>query len=77
MREDREYAIECADMGAGVWSPHGLWAREGANDRIVRCRDCRHARERNGRLVCHVRPMTCHVTEPDGFCHRGEPRGGA
>ena len=72
MRRPREYVIECEHVTDAVWSPVRMFVDESVSRPLVRCRDCRHAAERNGRLVCRVRPMTMHVTEPDGFCHRGE-----
>ena len=43
-------------------------------ERIVRCRHCRFRMERaSGAMECAVRPLSRHYTEPDGYCHLGEP----
>jgi hypothetical protein len=47
-------------------------------ERIVRCRDCRWAREAAPQgpwhLECHLRPLARHYTDDGGFCHMGERR---
>ena len=53
---------------------HGLEARR---ERIVRCRDCKHAimSYQDGHPRCSG-PMVTEATlvDPDGFCAWGEPR---
>ena len=63
---DRAVDDEVAYALAQAENDRGDWVEP------VRCRECRHAHERNGRLVCRVRPMSMHVTEADGWCHRGK-----
>ena len=71
-----EFVMTCEDMGAGVWSPDGLFAHEGVNERIIRCRDCAYARF--GAQACALldesEEMFWVCVEPDGFCSWGEPR---
>ena len=47
--------------------------------RIVRCKDCRWAREalplERWHLECCLRPLAHYYTDDDGFCHQGEPKG--
>ena len=51
-------------------------------ERVVRCRDCKHAYERGGELDCtHFSQWDYYndcpgewIVEPDGFCAWGKPR---
>lgn len=60
---------------------YGTDGREGnwlTGERIVRCRDCRWAREappqEGWHLECGVRPLCRHYTPDGGYCHLGERR---
>ena len=72
-----EYVCELTDKLAT-----DLRARR--RERIVRCRDCKHAYERGGELDCshfiqwdYYSDQPGHwPVEPDGFCAWGEPREG-
>lgn len=69
----REYAMECEHTSGEVWTPVGLYAIDGTNDRIVRCRDCgKHGEDSRGNLTCRLFEDFVHSTEPDGFCDRAE-----
>ena len=71
-----------------VCTPYGLTIdgrNEGEYDRrerVVRCRDCKHAYERGGELDCtHFSQWDYYndcpgewIVEPDGFCAWGKPR---
>ena len=44
-------------------------------ERIVRCRECKHAfDEGSGYLYCGRRPGHCFETCADGFCKWGRPK---
>ncbi len=40
--------------------------------RLVRCRECAHARKVDGKLACSYRTQWWHSVEMDGYCDRGE-----
>ena len=69
----REYVIICDHISGDVWTPLHLFAVDGMNDRVVRCRDCgRHGEDSRGGLTCRLFEDFVHATEPDGFCDRAE-----
>ena len=71
----REYAIECDHISGDVWTPVHLFAVDGMNDHVIRCRDCRlHGEDSRGGLTCRLFADFVHSTEPDGYCHRAEVR---
>ena len=52
---------------------YNMWLTD---TRIIRCVDCDHCKESlDGKsLVCALRPMNQHRTDPYGFCHLARPR---
>ena len=50
-REKREYVLMCEHTSGDVWSPERLYAIDGSDDRIVRCRDCAHHEPESDRTV--------------------------
>lgn len=63
----REYVIRCEHTAGSVWTPVGLYAIDGEDPRVTRCRDC----------VWHYDgcPMPL-VTDDTDFCSFGIPREG-
>ena len=59
-----DYIVEEPSSQSASWRVH---------ERIVRCRDCKHAfDEGSGYLYCGRRPGNCFEARADGFCAWGE-----
>lgn len=68
MSGTREYVIECEHTAGDVWTPVGLFAIDGEEPRVTRCRDCRWRHD-----GC---PMRVLMTGMD-YCSFGMPREGS
>lgn len=73
------YAARMKRLGV---APHAEAAAGEPPVTLVRCRDCRFAQDVSSmhglHLKCVVRAMSPHLTDDDGFCHKGElAEGGA
>ena len=72
----REYVIECEHVTEGVWSPVHMFVDESVARPLVRCEGCRHhGTAGDGRMTCDVREAFRTITEPRGYCWRGEEAG--
>ena len=67
---NREYVIRCEHTSGDVWTPVGLYAIDGEEPRVVRCRDCAH---HDGGNCCTLLEF-CTVGIDAGFCAWGAPR---
>lgn len=69
----REYAIECELASGDVWTPVGLYAIDGVNQRVIRCSECGlRGSDAEGGLTCRRWPESIHSTDPHGFCSWAE-----
>ena len=79
-----EYIVDCDEVpyGDGKSLVLPISINGHVHERLVRCRDCKHCHEVPGqsfgevRHECRLNVYSRHFTELDGFCHKGELRGG-
>ena len=68
MSERREFILECQYIGGKVWTPDGLYALEGANEEVIRCRDCDYYAPTR----CLCRRTDAILLDGDGHCSWGK-----
>lgn len=78
-----EYVVDCDEVAYGdgkkIVLPVSINGH--VHERLIRCRDCRFCHQTlwppaDPRHECRRLAYSRHFTEPDGFCHKAQPRGG-
>lgn len=78
----REYVVDCEQVpyGEGKVLVLPVSVNGHVHEQLIRCRDCRFCGtlvfQADERHECRLSPYARHFTEPDGYCHKGKPRGG-